>query len=318
MPLFDRSPQGVEPTLYGRALFKRSLAIFDELRRSVQEIEFLADPAAGELRIGSNETATGGLVSAAIDRLSRRHPRLVFHLEVGTMPTLQFHFPVPPSRQRDERGRIDRATIQRNPRTTISAQAPAQLSIRNRMYEDRHAESGCGGERGSRLRRIEKESFFAACTKTPRRSNSRTARVSSRAPASPLRVHGRKAVKAVGVATHQLGQVIVYPDDGVPRGVPVGILDEFKRRVHHASRDACYLIDGEAPESCEIAVDCIEVCAACRGRTGADDRRRCRTYEVIVEVDDPERRELRGGRLRKRWRCRSAGHNSGKPRSQAL
>ena len=92
VPLFDRSPQGVEPTLYGRALFKRSLAIFDELRGSVQEIEFLADPAAGELRIGSNETATGGLVSAAIDRLSRRHPRLVFHLEVGTVPTLQFHF----------------------------------------------------------------------------------------------------------------------------------------------------------------------------------------------------------------------------------
>jgi DNA-binding transcriptional LysR family regulator len=92
VPLFDRSPQGVEPTLYGRALLKRSLAIFDELRQSVEEIEFLADPAAGELRIGSNETVTGGFVSAAIDRLSRRHPRLVFHLEVGTVPTLQFHF----------------------------------------------------------------------------------------------------------------------------------------------------------------------------------------------------------------------------------
>ncbi len=92
VPLFDRGPQGVEPTLYGRALFKRSLAIFDELRRSVQEIEFLADPAAGELHIGSNETVTAGLISAAIERLSRRHPRLVFHLEVGTVPTLQFHF----------------------------------------------------------------------------------------------------------------------------------------------------------------------------------------------------------------------------------
>jgi DNA-binding transcriptional LysR family regulator len=92
VPLFDRSPQGVEPTRYGRALFKRSVAILDELRQSVKEIEFLADPTAGELRVGSNETISGGLVSAAIDRLSRRHSQLAFHLEVGTMQTLQYHF----------------------------------------------------------------------------------------------------------------------------------------------------------------------------------------------------------------------------------
>jgi len=92
VPLFDRSPQGVEPTLYGRALCKRSVAIFDELRQSVKEIEFLADPTVGELRVGSNETVAGGLVSAVIDRLSRKHPQLVFHLEVGTTPTLQFYF----------------------------------------------------------------------------------------------------------------------------------------------------------------------------------------------------------------------------------
>jgi DNA-binding transcriptional LysR family regulator len=91
VPLFDRSPQGVEPTRYGRALFKRSIVIFDELRQSVKDIEFLSDPNAGELRIGSNETITGGLVSSVIDRLSRRYPRLAFHLEVGTMHTLQYH-----------------------------------------------------------------------------------------------------------------------------------------------------------------------------------------------------------------------------------
>src|SRR5262245_17354190 len=50
--LFDRSPQGVEPTLYCRALLKRSVAIFDDVRASIEEIRFLADPIAGELRIG--------------------------------------------------------------------------------------------------------------------------------------------------------------------------------------------------------------------------------------------------------------------------
>src|SRR5712691_10701285 len=68
VPLFDRSPQGVEPTLYGRALRKLAITVFDDLRQGMQEIEFLADPTAGELRIGCNETTTGGLVSAAIDR----------------------------------------------------------------------------------------------------------------------------------------------------------------------------------------------------------------------------------------------------------
>ena len=38
--LFDRSPQGVEPTSYGRALLKGGVAVFDELRTSLDEIKF--------------------------------------------------------------------------------------------------------------------------------------------------------------------------------------------------------------------------------------------------------------------------------------
>jgi DNA-binding transcriptional LysR family regulator len=50
--LFDRSPQGVEPTIYGRALLKRGVAAFDELEQCIRDIEFLADPTKGEVRIG--------------------------------------------------------------------------------------------------------------------------------------------------------------------------------------------------------------------------------------------------------------------------
>src|SRR5215472_14825010 len=39
--LFDRSPQGVEPTAFGRALLRRSLVAFDELKQSIRDIEFL-------------------------------------------------------------------------------------------------------------------------------------------------------------------------------------------------------------------------------------------------------------------------------------
>jgi DNA-binding transcriptional LysR family regulator len=78
--LLDRSPQGVEPTLYGEALLKWGIAVFDDLRQGVKELEFLTDPAAGEVRIGSTEPMAAGFVGAVVDRLSRRYPRIVFQV----------------------------------------------------------------------------------------------------------------------------------------------------------------------------------------------------------------------------------------------
>src|SRR4029450_5404240 len=46
--LLDRHHQGIEPTEYGRALLDGGVAVFDELRQTVRNIEFLADPTAGE------------------------------------------------------------------------------------------------------------------------------------------------------------------------------------------------------------------------------------------------------------------------------
>ena len=76
--LLDRSAQGVEPTLYGRVLLKWAVAVFDDLLRGVREIEFLADPTGGEIRVGSTEMMNAGLLPTVIDRLSRQYPRLVF------------------------------------------------------------------------------------------------------------------------------------------------------------------------------------------------------------------------------------------------
>ena len=53
--LLDRKPQGVEPTIYGSALLKRGIAAFDELKQSARDIEYLADPTVGELKIGCAE-----------------------------------------------------------------------------------------------------------------------------------------------------------------------------------------------------------------------------------------------------------------------
>jgi len=89
VPLLDRSPKGVEPTLYGRALLKWAVAVFDDLQQGVKEIEFLANPTAGELRIGCTEPMAGGFVPAVIDRLSRRYAQLAFQLELGSSAKLQ-------------------------------------------------------------------------------------------------------------------------------------------------------------------------------------------------------------------------------------
>jgi DNA-binding transcriptional LysR family regulator len=74
--LLDRSPTGIEPTQYGRAIIKRGFAVFDELRQGVKDIEFLADPTAGELRIGTTASLADGLVLDVVDQLTQRHPRI--------------------------------------------------------------------------------------------------------------------------------------------------------------------------------------------------------------------------------------------------
>jgi len=81
--LLDRTPQGVEPTVYGRAVLNRGLAIFDELRGSVKDIKFLSDPMGGELRIGSNQAIAGGLLAAILDHLSFQRPRIAFEVKLG-------------------------------------------------------------------------------------------------------------------------------------------------------------------------------------------------------------------------------------------
>jgi DNA-binding transcriptional LysR family regulator len=87
--LLDRTPHGVEPTLYGRALLKWSAAVFDDLSQGVREIASLANPATGEVRLGSHEAENAGLVPAVIDKLSRQHRHLVFTVtQAATIPSL--------------------------------------------------------------------------------------------------------------------------------------------------------------------------------------------------------------------------------------
>jgi len=80
--LVDRSAQGVEPTIYGDALLRRSAAVFDELKQSIRDIEFLSDAATGEVRIGSMEAPWFTLLPDVIRRFSQQYPRIQVHTDL--------------------------------------------------------------------------------------------------------------------------------------------------------------------------------------------------------------------------------------------
>ncbi len=86
--LLDRGPRGIVPTPYGRALIKRSIAVFDELKQGVKDIEFLADPSAGEVRIAAPIATATGFLAAVIDRLTLRNPRVTCHVMTGELAVI--------------------------------------------------------------------------------------------------------------------------------------------------------------------------------------------------------------------------------------
>lgn len=79
--LFDRGSQGVTPTIYGKALLKRGLVAFDELKQGLRDIEFLADPTVGKLRIACDESISAATLPLIIHRFAERHPNVVVDVE---------------------------------------------------------------------------------------------------------------------------------------------------------------------------------------------------------------------------------------------
>src|SRR5260370_41173387 len=70
--LLDRSRQGIEPTAHGRALIRRGIAIFEELRQGVSELEYLSDPTAGGVRVAASIVMAAGILPLMRHRLSGR------------------------------------------------------------------------------------------------------------------------------------------------------------------------------------------------------------------------------------------------------
>jgi DNA-binding transcriptional LysR family regulator len=138
--LLDRSPHGIEPTIYGHALLRCATAVFDDLQQGVKEIEFLTDPSAGELSIGCSEPLSAGFVSVVISKLSRQYPNATFRVVSADPVTLR-------NRELPQR-RIDLALI---PTTGLALESDTAVDV---LFDDRHVVLAGGKNKWLRRRDI--------------------------------------------------------------------------------------------------------------------------------------------------------------------
>lgn len=84
--LFDRSSHGVEPTIYGRALLRRGIGAFDELKQAIRDMAFLADPTIGDVRFGCPESICAAIVPA-VQEFCLAYPRIALRADHVAIPT---------------------------------------------------------------------------------------------------------------------------------------------------------------------------------------------------------------------------------------
>jgi DNA-binding transcriptional LysR family regulator len=84
--LLERSSQGVELTESGRILVARGRVIFDEVREGLKDIEAVADPAQGNLRIGAADPLTI-VVAEIIADISSKYPRIDYQVTINDADT---------------------------------------------------------------------------------------------------------------------------------------------------------------------------------------------------------------------------------------
>ena len=87
--LFERTNRGVVLTDQGRVLLQRATNVFDELKLALEELDHLADPAGGEVRVGSSLGLVGGLVPRAVESMYRDHPRIRYQIVEGELEGLE-------------------------------------------------------------------------------------------------------------------------------------------------------------------------------------------------------------------------------------
>ena len=143
--LVDRGSRGIEPTTYGAAVLKRAEIAFDELKQAIRDIEFLANPDFGEVRIGSPELIRTSIIPPFLEALHHRHPGIVPVIEEIATPTLDLS---------ELRARKVDLVLVRLLRPIIEGQSLADLNVEV-LFEDRNLVTVGTKSRWARRRKVD-------------------------------------------------------------------------------------------------------------------------------------------------------------------
>ncbi|MEM8981454.1 MAG: LysR family transcriptional regulator [Pseudomonadota bacterium] len=88
VPLLERTPRGVQPTVYGSAYYTHARAVLDELDRGGVDLLRLKGQAPSELRIGATPSFMELILPHAIARFSAAWPSVHFRVRHGDHESL--------------------------------------------------------------------------------------------------------------------------------------------------------------------------------------------------------------------------------------
>lgn len=89
VPLFERGPRGVTPTVYGEGFLAHARAVLAQLRQAGLQIDELTNADAGRVTVGTHLAGSNLLLPSAIARLKAQHPRLTVVVREATPDILR-------------------------------------------------------------------------------------------------------------------------------------------------------------------------------------------------------------------------------------
>lgn len=88
VPLFERLPRGMQPTLFGEVMIRYAKSALHEFEYAEAQIAELARGAMGMVRIGTVMGPVPTLLTRAVLAFKAQHPKVRVAVEVGTSDTL--------------------------------------------------------------------------------------------------------------------------------------------------------------------------------------------------------------------------------------
>ena len=174
VPLFERLPRGLRPTIYGDMMIAHIRMALANLEHGQRSIAALRAGLAGQVNIGTIITASLTLVPQSIIRAKKEAPKLSIGVEVGTSKDLlarlradQLDFLVARIPEQEDKSGLLYENLSREIECVVARKGHPLLSRDNLTLEDLSRASWILTSRGSILRNRVDEMFQQAGLECP-------------------------------------------------------------------------------------------------------------------------------------------------------